>query len=289
MDLALEFLSFLEKEKRYSTRTIKSYKKDLHQFKVFLSKVGKDVYEAEPEEIYSFLLWLRQQGYCGASVERKLATIKSFYKYLLSIGEISINQAKLVSYPKRSKNLPVVLTIDEASELLNLPEPEDFFSSRDRAILELLYATGIRLSELTDLELQDLNIRDKFIRVKGKGGKERVVPFGGPAQKAIILYLKFRGEAETGSLFLNKFRKGLSQRWVEKIVDKYISLTSIKKKISPHKLRHSFATHLLMMGADIRTIQELLGHSSLSTTQKYTHLDFETLRKEYEKAQGKIE
>lgn len=286
MDLALEFLAYLKKEKRYSSRTIESYKKDLLQFKAFLASAGKEIITAEAEDIYNFLLWLKGEGYSGASIERKLAAVKSLYKYLLSQKIVSINSAKLVRYPRKSQKLPVVLSMEEVTELLELPEPEDFFSARDRAILELLYATGIRLSELVSLNITDLNLADRFLRVKGKGGKERVVPFGIPAQKALKKYLSFRTEAREEALFLNKFKKRLSARWVEKMIDKYISLTSIRKKISPHKLRHSFATHLLMMGADIRTIQELLGHSSLSTTQKYTHLDLETLRREYEKAQG---
>lgn len=286
MDLALEFLTHLKKEKRYSPRTIESYKKDLLQFKAFLASLGKEIITAEAEDIYNFLLWLKGEGYSRASVERKLAAVKSLYKYLLSQKIVGINSAKLVSYPKKSQKLPVVLSMEEVTELLELPEPENFFSARDRAILELLYATGIRLSELVSLNITDLNLSDRFLRVKGKGGKERIVPFGIPAQKALKKYLSFRTDAREEALFLNKLKKRLSARWVEKIIDKYISLTSIRKRISPHKLRHSFATHLLMMGADIRTIQELLGHSSLSTTQKYTHLDIETLRREYEKAQG---
>ncbi len=286
MDPALEFLTYLQREKRYSPRTIESYRKDLLQFKAFLASTGKDILTAEAEDIYNFLLWLKGEGYSGASTERKLAAIKSMYKYLLSRNLVKINQAKLVSYPRKSQKLPVVLSMDEVTELLELPEPRDFFSARDRAILELLYATGIRLSELVGLNVSDLNLADRFLRVKGKGGKERIVPFGVPARKALKKYLTFRTEAREDALFLNKFKKRLSARWVEKLIEKYIRLTSIRKKVSPHKLRHSFATHLLMMGADIRTIQELLGHSSLSTTQKYTHLDLETLRKEYEKAHG---
>ncbi|MCD6453874.1 MAG: tyrosine recombinase XerC [Candidatus Aminicenantes bacterium] len=284
MDFALEFISYLQKEKRFSKNTIKSYKGDLLQFKAFLARRGKNILIAEAEDIYNFLLWLQKEGYSKTSVERKLAAIKSLYKYLLRIGAIQVNQAKLVNYPRKSKPLPTVLSEKEMATLLELPDPADFFSSRDRAILELLYATGMRLSELVGLNLSDVNLKDKFVRVKGKGGKERIVPFGEPARRALIQYLSFRKNSDEEALFLNKFGKRLSPRWVEKTVDRYIKLTAINKKISPHKIRHSFATHLLMRGADIRTIQELLGHSSLSTTQKYTHLNFEILKKEYEKA-----
>ncbi len=284
-DPAREFLLFLERERHSSPNTVKSYRKDLAQFRFFLASVkGKDILEVKPEDIYEFLLWLELEGYSKTSVERKLAALKSMYKFLISLEIIKFNPAKLVKYPRRGKKLPVVLSEEEITWLLEVPRGDDFFSLRDRAILELLYATGIRVSELVSLDIWDLDLRERFIKVKGKGGKERIVPFGRPAYRALSSYLRVRKNPQDPSLFQNKFGRRLSVRWVQRLVDKYIMKTSISKKVSPHKIRHSFATHLLKMGADIRTIQELLGHSSLATTQKYTHLDLETLRKEYDKA-----
>ncbi len=283
-DPAREFLLFLERERHASGNTVKNYKKDLSQFRFFLASVkGKDILEVKPADIYDFLLWLEGEGYSKASVERKLAALKSLYKYLRATEAIKINPARLVKYPRKGRKLPVILSRKEVEELLEVPRGEDFFSLRDRAILEILYATGIRVSELVALDVWDVNLRERFLKVKGKGGKERLVPFGRPAARALSAYLDVRKNPSEPALFQNKFGKRLSKRWVQRLVENYIMKTSISKKISPHKIRHSFATHLLKMGADVRTIQELLGHSSLATTQKYTHLDLETLRKEYDK------
>ncbi len=287
LDAAKDFLDFISKERHLSPNTLKGYRRDLKQFRFFLASVkGKNVMEVTAQDIYDFLLWLEGEGYSRASVERKLATLKSFYKFLLSAEYTEKNPAKLVKYPRKGKTLPVALSRKEISQLLEVPQGDDFFSLRDRAILELLYATGLRVSELVALDLGDINLKERFVKVKGKGGKDRIVPFGKPAQRALVLYLNKRPRGESSALFLNKFGRRLSARWVQKMLDRYIAQTSIKKRISPHKIRHSFATHLLQMGADVRTIQELLGHSSLSTTQKYTHLDLENIKKQYDKAKG---
>ncbi len=287
MDCAKEFLDYLSRERRASPHTIKGYRRDLVQFRFFLASVkGKDILNVGPQDIYDFLLWLESEGYSMSSLERKLATVKSLYKFLLQTERMERNPAKMVKYPRKDRKLPVFLSRSEISQLLEVPSGDDFFSCRDRAILELLYATGIRVSELVQLDMWDLNLRERFIKVKGKGGKARIVPFGRPAQRALVQYLEKRPSGGSSALFLNRFGGRLSTRWVQKMVDRYINETSVRKKISPHKIRHSFATHLLQMGADVRTIQELLGHSSLATTQKYTHLDLNTIKKQYDKAKG---
>ncbi len=286
-ELVEDFIAHLLQERRLSHHTADSYRRDLHQLIEFLKKAGKDFKSSTYSELSSFVVELKRKGYSSSSIERKIACIKSFYKYLIRRKVITKNPASLLSYPKKGKRLPEFLSEEEVAELLEVPEPEDFFSSRDKAVLELLYATGMRLSELEALNISDVSLADRVVRVMGKGGKERLIPFGRPAKEALHTYLYFRGYVPgEEALFLNRYRRRLSKRSIQKIVDKYIQLTSIKRKISPHKLRHSFATHLLSRGADIRTIQELLGHSSLATTEKYTHVNLKALIEAYRRAQS---
>lgn len=287
-DLIKEFIDFILKEKRYSEETAEAYSIDLHQLMAFLKAKEKSVKAAGYSDLSEFVVELKKKGYSSASIERKIACLKSFFKFLLRRKIIIRNPASLLSYPRKSRKLPEFLSEEEVEELLEVPRPEDFYSARDRAILELLYATGMRLSELEGLNLEDLSLTDRVVKVFGKGGKERLIPFGIPAMEALRVYLKFRGFVPgEKALFLNRYKKRLSRRSIQKILDKYINLTSIKRKVSPHKLRHSFATHLLNRGADIRTIQELLGHSSLATTEKYTHVDVKSLIEAYKKTHPK--
>ncbi|HEX2769900.1 MAG TPA: tyrosine recombinase XerC, partial [Geobacteraceae bacterium] len=209
-------------------------------------------------------------------------------KYLLRLGKVVKNPAELVATPKKEKRVPFHLTIDEVIALVEAPKGSDILLLRDRVILETLYSCGIRVSELTGLDLADLDLEEGLVRVLGKGNKERIVPLGSYARKAIAPYLAVRGNPPADAPLLLNARGGrLTSRSVGRIVDKYILKLATVKKISPHTLRHTFATHLLEGGADLRAIQELLGHASLSTTQKYTHVSIDRLMEVYDKAHPK--
>jgi len=202
---------------------------------------------------------------------------------------IEDNPAKVVATPKQEKHIPSFLSEDEMENFLDLPRSDNVLDLRNKAILELLYATGVRVSELIGVNLEDVSFEERLIRVKGKGKKERLLPYGRKAGESLVKYLQARptinkGRIEEKVLFLNYRGQRLSARSVERIIDKYILLSALKRNISPHSLRHSFASHLLSRGADLRVIQELLGHESLATTQKYTHLDLSQLRKVYRKS-----
>jgi integrase/recombinase XerC len=252
---------------------------------------------AEPEEIEvldirGFLSEQVISGMAKSTVARRLATLRSFFKYLYQEGYIKINNAKLVPSPKAAKHLPSFLDVDDAFNLVKSPEGMGILPVRDRAILELLYSSGLRVSEVEALEADDLNIREAVVKVMGKGRKERLVPVGVKAIDALKYYLIERAlfkrkkpqVSEQTALFLNKNGERLTNRQIRRIVVKYARLMGIEGQIGPHTLRHTFATHLLIGGADLRAIQELLGHASLSTTQKYTHLDIGNLIDVYDKA-----
>ena len=261
--------------------------------------LGNDLRRAiEPAEIDSlairaFVADLHRRGIARSSVARKLATLRSFFRYLCREGVLQANPAKLVPTPKLPKRLPAYLSVDEVDRLLVSPSEEDPAGARDLAILELFYASGIRLSELTGLNVRDMDIRESLVRVKGKGNKERIVPVGSKAIAALRRYLGWRSELVQGAkrampdpvaLFLNRQGGRLSQRGAARIVLKYLNRSGLGPKVTPHGLRHSYATHLLQAGADLRAIQELLGHSRLSTTQRYTHLNLDHLMEVYDKA-----
>ncbi len=233
-------------------------------------------------------LALLHKSHKKSSIGRKLAAIRAFFKYLLRQGKVAKNPAELVSTPKKEKRVPFHLTIDEVIALVETPKGAELLSLRDRVILETLYSCGIRVSELTGLDLMDLDLDEGLVRVTGKGNKERIVPLGSYARKAIASYLAARGNPPANAPLLLNARGGrLTSRSVGRIVDKYILKLATVKKISPHTLRHTFATHLLEGGADLRAIQELLGHASLSTTQKYTHVSIDRLMEVYDKAHPK--
>lgn len=221
-----------------------------------------------------------------SSISRKLATVRAFFKYLHREGYVKKNPAKLVSSPKVPKNLPKFLDIDETFSLMDTPSGETFKPTRDRAILELLYSSGLRVTELTSLDIGDINMKESLVRVKGKGRKERIIPIGSQAMDAVQNYLPERVsiKKKSSALFLNNRGGRLTQRSVRRILLHYSKMINLKSDLSPHTLRHTFATHLLHEGADLRSIQELLGHSSLSTTQKYTHVDIGHLTEVYDKA-----
>jgi integrase/recombinase XerC len=278
------FCDSLKAEKDVSVHTLKAYTNDLKEFLSYADTLISDITHLD---IRGFLASLHHKKLKKSSISRKLATIRSFFRYLHREGIVKKNPAKMVASPRMQKTLPRFLTVDEAFSLMNAPTGDDAFQAeRDRAILELLYSSGLRVSELTSLDINDFNIKESLLRVKGKGKKERIVPIGSKAVDALRNYLPERIliKKKSVSLFLNKRGGRLTQRSVRRIVDKYSRMIALKGNLSPHALRHTFATHLLHGGADLRSIQELLGHSSLSTTQKYTHVDVAHLIEVYDKA-----
>ena len=278
-----QFFAFLKVEQGVSAHTLRAYQKDLTEFLDFAPNSLKKI---DYLDIRSYLASLHARKLKKTTISRKLAAIRSFFKFLHREGYVKKNPAKLVSTPKVPRSLPKFLTIDEIFSLLDTPEGETFRVCRDRAMLELLYSSGIRVSELTSLDISDLDLRESLIRVKGKGMKERIVPVGSKALESIQEYLPERLSLrkKSSALFLNNRGGRLTQRSVRRIVLHYSRMIRMKGELSPHTLRHTFATHLLHEGADLRVIQELLGHASLSTTQKYTHVDITHLAEVYDKA-----
>ncbi len=295
-----KFTQYLITEKNASRHTITSYLTDLDQFSKFLTETGhacdKDgaiqLEKVDRMAIRSFMSHLYKKSNSGATMCRKLAALSSFFQFCCREGDLKLNAAKAIPAPKKIGKLPVFLTVDEMFRLLDLPVKNTFIGTRDRAMLEVFYCAGIRVSELTGLRLETLQLDDGVIKVMGKGKKERMLPLGPSAVKTLNDYLVFREQklkgvkAETppDEVFLNARGQGLTTRGVRKIVDKYTRQNGFSFPISPHSIRHSFATHMLEGGADLRSIQEMLGHSSLSTTQKYTHLTVDRLMETYDKA-----
>lgn len=285
------FLSFL-KGKNRSENTLKAYAEDLLQFMEYLKE--KKISDIESFKnidyilIRGFLANLREKGFEKRTIARKISAIRAFYKYLVTEEVITSDPTLHIQGMKLPKKLPEFLYPVEICELLSSPD-DSCLGLRDKAILELLYATGIRVGEITNLKLKDLDMENKILYILGKGSKERIVFFGEKAKESLENYLKrsrpvlLKGR-EGDFLFLNKNGTRLTDRSVRRIVEKYVKKLSLKKKVTPHTLRHTFATHLLENGADLRTVQELLGHVSLSTTQIYTHVTKERLKEVYEKA-----
>jgi integrase/recombinase XerC len=290
-DLITRFLRYLEIEKNVSTHTLINYWNDLRQLKEFLTKERiEKIEEITYQQVRKFLAYLRERGVAKSTLTRKLATLRSFFNFLFQEGRIKTNPAKYVTNPKLEKRLPVFLEVEEIFNLLaEIEKDQQFKGRRNLAILEVLYSSGIRVSELIGLNLSDIDLIGGVIKVLGKGRKERIVPIGQKAIEAIEKYLAMRNQVanknpEEKALFLNKFGGRLSGRAIRNIINQYCRLISLHKKISPHTLRHSFATHLLNAGCDLRSVQELLGHRNLSTTQIYTHLTTAHLKAIYHKA-----
>jgi len=280
----IDFERFLKYERNYSVHTVRAYMNDLAEFDEFLKDNSTEIETVNSKIINLFSLNLYTKN-SKSTVSRKLTTLRSFYNFMVRKGNIKQNPAKLIPLPKKEKELPVFLSVDEVFKLIDSVDRDSMLSLRDLAIIELLYSSGLRVSELAGIKILDIDHRDNFVKVSGKGNKERVVPFGSNAREAILEYLRRRTELKPNDdfLFLNNRGNGLTTRSIERIVKKYGLLSGISKKISPHALRHTFATHLLGGGADLRSIQELLGHSSLSTTQRYTHTSIEQIMKIYDK------
>ena len=282
------FCAYLETERNVSSHTLAAYRRDLGQLTVFvLTEKGE---QTSAEGVDHLLLRRYLARLAGnnkkSSIGRKLAAMRSFFKYLLRRGIIDRNPAELIATPKKEKRLPFHLDIDQATALMEAPVDSQRYAARDRAILETLYSSGLRVSELTGLDTGDLDLAGGMVRVLGKGGKERIVPVGSRAMDAIREYLAVRGDGD-GALFLNTRGSRINRRSVARIVDAHVLRIAAFKRISPHVLRHTFATHMLEGGADLRAIQELLGHASLSTTQKYTHVGIDRLMEVYDKAHPK--
>ncbi len=287
------FTRWLETEKQYSPHTVSGYRRDLEEFTLRVGCETK-IRDITADDIRKFVAGLFGKN-SGTTVARKLSALRSFFRFALRRGLIVNDPLAGVMAPKMSKYMPVFLTVDETFALLEAPAGKDRYMQRDTAILELLYSTGMRVSELVSRDIADLDFEEGMVSVKGKGGKERLVPVGRPALEAVRNWLPQRmqlitarakrgRELEENALFLNGRGGRLTSRSVERMVKQYGERAGIMQVVTPHALRHSFATHLLEMGADLRSVQELLGHSSLSTTQRYTHLTLEHLSKEYDKA-----
>lgn len=276
------FLSFLFYERGYSKNTLSSYKVDLIELSRFLSEKNNSLITATKELLTEFINELSERRFSNNTIIRKLASIRTFYRYLLSEGIISEDLVSFLDTPKKEKKIPKVLFEEQIKLLLEQPLLQEERYARERSILELLYSCGLRVSEIVNLTINDINLEEGFVRVIGKGNKERIVPLGSKAISAIKEYLKQRRNVKEKKLFLNNRNKGLTRQSVWFIVKQFAN--NVGLSISPHTLRHSFATHLLDNGADLRVVQELLGHSSISTTQIYTHVSTKRLREEFEMA-----
>lgn len=283
------FLHHLAVERNLSAHSLRAYRRDLMDFASYCPVQPELV---EVVDIRGFISHQSMDGKSKTTVARRLAALRSFFSYLYQEGRIRANPARLVATPRTPKHLPNFLSVDDAFGLVQEPAGFGLLPVRDRALLELLYSSGLRVSEVEGLNVEDINIREGLVKVLGKGRKERIVPVGGKAQDALKAYLierllfkkKKQADAADNALFLNKNATRLTDRQIRRIVVKYARAIGIEGQIGPHTLRHTFATHLLTGGADLRVIQELLGHSSLSTTQKYTHLDIGHLIDVYDQA-----
>ncbi len=285
-----QFLAFLASERNSSLNTQEAYKRDLTEFALFLKNAGKQITTATAKDIRRWLMLLGKKGLKRTTVARKLSSLRSFYKFLIRSGILNVNPAEPISFPLRSRPLPKSLTVEDMTLLLETQPRQDFIGIRDQAIKELLYSTGIRVSELTGLDLHDVVFSPEMIRVRGKGGKERIVPFGSKARQALERYLperqallKRKNKKEETALFVNTRGGRLTQRSVQRMIRQCGWQLATNQALTPHVFRHSMATHLLESGADLRSIQKLLGHASLATTQVYTSLDVAKLKKIFSK------
>jgi integrase/recombinase XerC len=308
------FLEHLEGERNFSAHTIRSYAADLTQYcqylaagpaagdeaepiaaerlppidEIDLGRITRAILTAIPLDVRGFLAMMRNSEYSKATVARKLATLRSFYKFLVRIEAVEASPVSVIRTPRQDRRLPKYLDIEQVEALLAAPDTATLLGARDRAILETIYSAGLRVSELVGLNIEDLDEFSEALRIRGKGRKERLVPLGGKAVEAIEAYLRLRGAVfggdSRGPLFVNKFGRRITDRSIRRKLDKYLMEAGIEVHISPHVLRHSFATHMLNAGADLRSVQEMLGHENLSTTQIYTHLTTSRLKEVYDRA-----
>ena len=305
--LISRFVDYLENERNFSDHTVRSYHSDLTGYCRFLAADGstselsaddlplpqdfppdaemtRRILSSDPLRVRAMLAVLRNSGLSKSTIARKLAAIRSFYRFLVKIDQLEASPISVVRTPRQDKRLPKCLDIQQIDALLSAPDINSLLGARDRAIIETIYSAGLRVSEAVALDIEDLDELSEVVRIAGKGKKERLCPLGSMAIQAISHYLRMRKGARTGPLFVNKHGTRISARSVRRNLDKYLLEAGIDPAVSPHTLRHSFATHMLNAGADLRSVQELLGHSSLSTTQIYTHLTTKRLKEVYEKA-----
>ncbi len=305
VSLIREFLHHLENERNFSLHTIRSYTSDLSQYCLFLGRIDplkatdedppdltdkqltQRIIDSAPADIRAYLAQMRSVNYSNSTVARKLAALRSLYKYLIRRGHLEASPVSAIRTPKQDKRLPKCLDIEQIETLFACPDETNLLGARDRAMLETIYSAGLRIGELVAIDTQDLDRFSQTLRIRGKGKKERIVPIGAKALSAIDTYLKFKasafGKSGQDAFFVNKFGRRITTRSVRRMFDKYIKLSGIPGQVSPHVLRHSFATHMLNAGADLRSIQEMLGHESLSTTQIYTHLTTTKLKEVYDR------
>ncbi|MDP8214510.1 MAG: site-specific tyrosine recombinase XerD [Candidatus Euphemobacter frigidus] len=279
-----EFISYLDIERGLSANTTNSYRSDLEKFIGFLSREGKVGFEeVERGDVMDFLMEEKGRGLTPRSLSRALVSIRMLFRFLTLEGYLRRDVTEVLESPRLWKILPVVLSIAEVKMLLNQPDDENKFGLRNRAILELLYASGLRASELVSLRIGDVNLVSGFVRCWGKGSRERIVPLGTKAAEAIRRYLivarrHFIKGTDPGILFMSSWGRGMSRQRLWGLVKSYVLKAGIGKKVSPHTFRHSFATHLLSQGADLRVVQEMLGHADITTTQIYTHINRDRLK-----------
>jgi integrase/recombinase XerD len=285
-----EFIKFLQFEKGLSKNTISAYKNDLLQYFSFLKKINKTVHNVSSDDLTEFLWQLKQQNLRPNSIYRKASCVTQFHKFLVSENITTNNPVEGMMRPKLQRKLPTVLTVEEVDKLLSF-QPKKFNDIRNKAMIEVLYATGLRVSELVNLTFEQLDLENRYIRVIGKGGKERIVLLNKKSVDALKEWIKIRDKKFSGKIsaeydkfiFLSKLGKPISRIDFWEQLKNYVRNTGISKNVSPHTLRHSFATHMLKYGADLRVVQELLGHSDISTTQIYTQIDRQHLKELHKK------
>jgi len=290
-ELVLDFLAYLEFERGLSRNTLEAYRSDLLQYGAFLRRAGRTALDAQHSDLLRFLTELTagfedHPGVAPTTLQRKIACLRSFYRHLRREGLLEADPTAKLKAPRRSQRLPKVLTRGEVAKLLSQPDGSDPAALRDRALLETMYACGLRASEATALELLDVDLEAGVLRARGKGSKERMVPIGRQAVTALRAYVsggraKLVGLRDEPRLFVNQRGSGLTRQGLYKIVQRHARSAGLEDRMSPHTLRHTFATHLLAGGCDLRSLQEMLGHADVATTQVYTHLSAERLKESY--------
>tara|TARA_B100000029_G_scaffold461780_1_gene493790 strand:+ start:1066 stop:1968 length:903 start_codon:yes stop_codon:yes gene_type:complete len=283
------FISFIKDEKKFSSHTIRSYKVDLSEFKDFLFQydVSLSFKDIDKSAIQFFIQSVSKKGCADKTLQRKVSSIKSFFRYLVEHKNLGYNISDLIQVPKASKKLPNILSKKEIKKLMSLPDLSQYAGIRDRSVLEIFYSTGVRISELINIKISNIQLDKKLIKVIGKGRKERYVIIGKEALNSLINYLKIRERiTDENNHFLypslkNNINSHISEKTIYNMVKKYLKVVSKNEKLSPHSLRHSFATHLLENGADLMSVKDLLGHKDLSSTQIYTHVSIEKIKKVY--------
>ena len=283
-----KFIDYLKYQKNYSIYTCNNYKKDLKEYNNFIVSNKLDYKNLSYEDATKYLKFLNEEKNAKSSISRKLSSIRSFYKFLVLNNITDKNIFLIVSSPKKDKKIPKFINYSDINEIFNAPNINTPSGQRERLILEILYGSGVRVSELVNIKLKDINLNNKSILIYGKGSKERIVSFGDYAYEIILKYINegrvnLLGNIKSDYLIVGKNKENLTTRRIEQIIDKIIEKTSIKLNITPHVFRHTFATHLLDNGCDLLAVQELLGHASLSSTEIYTHVSNEHLREVYRK------